>query len=55
MFELEAKLVDHLRCIHGVEFKFHSDVLIDYSTAFVVSERRGKVEVEAHATPISIS
>ena len=58
VFEFEAKLVD---ASDGV--KFHSDVWIelphclsfggcslkDYSTAFVVSERRGKVEVEEQA------
>ena len=61
VFEFEAKLVDNS---DGEEFsKFHSDVWIelphclsfkggslkDYSTAFVVSERRGKVEVEEQA------
>ena len=60
VFELEAKLVD---APNGVEFKFHSDVWIelphclsfggcslkDYSTAFVVSESRGNVEVETQA------
>ena len=61
VFEFEAKLVD---APDGEEFnKFHSDVWIelphclsfkesslkDYSTAFVVSERRGKVEVEEQA------
>ena len=60
VFELEAKLVDAL---NEEEFKFHSDVWIelphclsfggcslkDCSTAFVVSESRGKVEVEKQA------
>ena len=60
VFELEAKLVDAL---NEEEFKFHSDVWIElphclsfggcslkeYSTAFVVSERRGRVEVETQA------
>ena len=61
VFAFEAKLVD---APAGLEFTvFHSDVWIelphclsfrgcspkDYSTSFVVSERRGKVEVEEQA------
>ena len=61
VFEFEAKLVD---APNGEEFvKFHSDVWIklphclsfinsslkDYSSAVVISERRGKLEVETQA------